>query len=74
MTDEQRRVRARLQRIAKAIDDELPVGWGFFVLCFPFMQPPDTHGEYASNARREDVVAAMKGFIERNPMPQEGKN
>jgi hypothetical protein len=67
-------VRARMQAIARAIDDELPDGYGFFVLCFPFNMPPDARAEYASNAKRKDVVAAMKEFIKRNPMTEPEKN
>ena len=63
-------VRARMQRIARAIDQELPDGYGFFVLCFPFHGPPGSAAEYASNGRRRDVVAAMKEFIKRNPMTE----
>lgn len=67
-------VRARLQSIAQAIDERLPKGHGFFLLAFPFNAPPTAQGEYVSNARREDVVAAMKRFVERNPMPPSGNN
>ena len=63
-----------MQAIAKAVQAELPEGYGFFVLCFPFYAPAGTSGEYVSNARRQDVVATMKDFIERNPMPKMGDN
>jgi hypothetical protein len=63
-------VRARMQRIARLIDIELPDGYGFFVVCFRFNGPPDAPAEYASNARRRDVVHAMREFIKRNPMTE----
>lgn len=65
-------VRARMQAIARGVNSELPPGYGFFVLCFPF----GTSGrvEYVSNGTRADVIKAMKEFIERNPMPEPGQN
>ena len=68
------RVKMRMQAIAKAVERELPPGYGFFVLCFKFHAPPGAHGEYVSNARRKDVVATMKDFIERNPMTDQELN
>lgn len=65
-------VRAKMQAIAKGVDGILPKGYGFFVLCFQFGVPGPV--EYASNARREDVVEAMKEFIELNPMQDPSKN
>jgi hypothetical protein len=67
-------IRDRMQAVAKAVQRELPDGYGFFVLCFKFNAPPGTHGEYVSNARRKDVVATMKDFIERNPMQTPERN
>lgn len=37
-------VRSRMQAIGKAVEKELPKGYGFFVLCFPF-NDPDARGE-----------------------------
>jgi hypothetical protein len=73
MTPEQRQVRARLQRIAKLIDDELPKGYGFFVMCFPF-NDPNSQGEYASNAQWGDVAALMKKLVARRVMQEPGRN
>lgn len=52
-----------MQRLAKMIDGELPQGWGFGLMLFPF-------GEegvllWTSNARREEMVATMREFIEK---------
>lgn len=54
--------RAVMQRIARLVDEELPHGWGFFVMCFPFN---DGQGRmnYASNARRENVHELMREFL-----------
>ena len=66
-------VRARMQAIGKAVANELPPGHGFFVLCFPF-NDPNAQGEYVSNGQRADMLATMKNFIKRNPLPNIGKN
>jgi hypothetical protein len=59
-----------MQAVGRAVDRELPEGYGFFVLCFRFNAPEGTPGEYVSNAKRKDVVATMREFIERNPMQE----
>lgn len=66
-------IRSRMQAIAKDVEKHLPKGHGFFVLCFPF-NDPNARGEYASNAKRADVISTMKNFIDRNPMQEIGKN
>lgn len=66
-------IRARMQAIGKAVEKELPAGHGFFVLCFPF-NDSDALGEYVSNAQRADVLATMRNFIARKPMPEIGQN
>jgi hypothetical protein len=60
--DELEQVRRNLQEIAKYVDRQLPYGWGFVVLSFPF--GADARMEYVSNAQRADVVRAMYEFIE----------
>ena len=47
-----------------------PLRYGFVVMCFPFDAPPDTRGEYCSNAKRADVVRMLQEFINRNPMSE----
>jgi hypothetical protein len=51
-----------LQALARHVDGQLPYGWGFVVLAFPF----GTGGRmnYISNANRADIVRAMYEFIE----------
>jgi glutathione S-transferase len=63
----------RMQAIGKAVEAELPRGFGFFVLCFAFNEP-DANAQYVSNASRKDVVEAMQDFIKRNPMQEPGRN
>lgn len=62
----------RMQAIGKAIEAELPRGFGFFCLCFAF--GVDTKGEYVSNVSRADVIREMSGFIQRNPMQEPRRN
>jgi hypothetical protein len=60
--EEDRKVRADLQALAKHVDRQLPYGWGFVVLAFPF--GADGRMNYIANAQRGDVVRAMYEFIE----------
>jgi len=63
-----------MQQTARAVEEQLPEGTGFFVLAFNFWAAPGAPAQYVSNARREDVIKAMHEFLERNPMPIEGNN
>ena len=60
--EEQVAVEVRMQQWAKSFKGELPGGWGFILFAFPF--GPGGRMNYVSNARREDVVATMREFIE----------
>lgn len=51
-----------LQVLAQHVDAQLPYGWGFVVLAFPFGQGGRMN--YVANAERADVVRAMYEFIE----------
>lgn len=66
-------IKSRMQAIGKAVAAELPKGYGFFVLCFPFHEP-NAPGEYVSNGQRADVIQVMKNFVDRNPMQEIGRN
>lgn len=56
-------VKGKMQEIAKKVNDELPVGFGFVVLSFSFDKPGLMM--YVSNADRQDIVKAMKEWIEK---------
>ena len=60
--EEDRKVRADLQALANHVDRQLPYGWGFVVLAFPFGEGGRMN--YIANAERADVVRAMYEFIE----------
>jgi hypothetical protein len=51
-----------LQALGRHVDRQLPYGWGFVVLAFPF--GAGGRMNYISNAERADVVRAMYEFIE----------
>jgi hypothetical protein len=54
-----------MERLCKAIDTYTPKDYAFIVFQFPFGQEEGTV-RYASNAKREDAVNAIKAwFIER---------
>jgi hypothetical protein len=55
--------RDKMQQLAREIDDQLPVGWGFILLCFPFGDEPG-RTNYVANATREDAKKLMKEFID----------
>lgn len=65
MTPQERddkKVRANLQALANHVDRQLPFGWGFVVLAFPYGEGGRMN--YVSNSKRPDVVRAMYEFIE----------
>jgi hypothetical protein len=65
MTEQEKedsKVRADMQRLGKFVDAQLPFGWGFIVMVFPFGS--DGRINYISNADRADVVRVLYEFIE----------
>jgi len=60
--DGQVSVEVRMQRWAQSLKEQLPGGWGFILMAFPFGNQGQLN--YVSNCRREDVVAALREFIE----------
>ena len=58
-------VKGRMQKIARKVDEELPDGYGFVVLAFNFGNGEDNEMMYVSNANRQDIVRAMKEWIEK---------
>ena len=56
--------RRKMQGLARFVKEELPPGWGFVLMAFPFGEPPGRMN-YVSNGKREDVIPAMKEFIQR---------
>ena len=58
-------VKGKMQGIARNVQKELPQGFGFVVLAFPFGENAKNEMMYVSNADRADIVASMKEFIEK---------
>ena len=54
----------KMQQLAREIDGQLPVGWGFILLCFPTGGPDPGRSNYIANIDREDAKVVMKEFIE----------
>ena len=66
MESEEEYIKGKLQNIAQNIDKELPEGFGFALLTFKFNTKPDTSElMYVANADRQDIVKAMKEWIEK---------
>jgi hypothetical protein len=57
-------IKDKLQDLGKAVDDQIPVNYGFILLVFPF--GPDGIMQYVSNCRRLDALQSMREFIARN--------
>jgi hypothetical protein len=62
--------RDRMQKIAHLVNEELPAGWGFFVMAFPFNDAPGRMN-FVSNAERDHIYELMKEFIAKGGL-QEG--
>lgn len=62
MSDEEI-VKSKMQHIARKVKEELPDNFGFVVLAFKFNEKGEMI--YVSDANRQDVVQAMKEFIEK---------
>lgn len=55
-----------MQGTYEALEEHLPKGWGFALLIFRFGEHDDGRMNYCSNARREDMLVAMREFIASN--------
>ena len=57
------RIEQNLKDIGRGIADTLPEGWGFTLLIFSFGEGGSTF--YLSNAKRGDMMQALKEFLDR---------
>jgi len=64
--------RDQMQKIGQLVDEELPQGWGFFVMAFPFGELKGRMN-FVANGQREDIVKLMKEFIEKQEKEQDWK-
>jgi hypothetical protein len=62
LEQEDAKVRKDLQALARHVDKQLPYGWGFVLLAFPY--GAGGRMNYVATADRADVVRAMYEFIE----------
>jgi hypothetical protein len=58
-------VKDKLQDLGKAVDDQIPVNYGFILLVFPFGSDEGIM-QYVSNCQRLDALQSMREFIARN--------
>lgn len=56
-------IKRNLPNLAKYITNELPKGYGFVLLTFPFGDAENNELMYISNANRDDIVKTMNEFI-----------
>lgn len=52
-----------MERLARLVDEFLPIGHGFIVFAFPMGDAEDGRLRYVSNAKREDAVACLKEWM-----------
>ncbi len=57
-------IQAKMKDIGKMISSALPKGWGFSLMIFNYGDKGNMF--YISSGKREDMIEAMKEFIERN--------
>lgn len=57
-------IEVKLKEIGKIIKSVLPKGWGFSLMIFNYGDKGNMF--YISSANRQDMIEAMKEFIERN--------
>ena len=61
--------------LANMIDNQLPEGYGFCLLLFPFNEnSKDNRMQYISNANRDDIAKAMKEWIDKVDQDNFGKD
>jgi len=63
--DRNEQAKNKMQEIAKSISNQLPEGMGFALLTFEFGNKPNRRLNYVSNGNREDIVRAMKEWIDK---------
>lgn len=61
----QEQLKGKMKKIAQKVDEELPEGFGFIVLAFPFGKNIENEMLYVSNSERANVILVMKEFIEK---------
>lgn len=60
--------------LAKTVEQNIPNGYGFCLLLFPFGKGEGNRMQYISNANREDIVQAMKEWIKKTEADNFGKD
>ena len=65
-------VEKQLKEIGRAIAKDLPDGFGFTLFIFSFGEGGSTF--YLSNANRDDMLAAMREFMERQEAMRDRTN
>ena len=61
----QETIKTKMQNIGNDVNTQIPEGFGFAVLIFPFGEQYQGELMYVSNANRLDIVNVMKEFIEK---------
>lgn len=57
-------IRELLRKLAEKLGSQMPEGWGFTLLLFEY--DPGHSLFYISSAQRQDMVRAMREFLQRN--------
>jgi hypothetical protein len=65
--------KTHLQSIARMVDNELPDGWGFILMTFPFNNP-DGRLNYVAKCSREDGVKIVRKWLDTQTPENFGKD
>lgn len=60
--------RTHLQKIAWLIDEELPEGWGFLLMAFPYGEQ-DGRVNYVAKCQREDGIKVVREWLNKQDNP-----
>lgn len=73
MNDNQKKdanTRTHLQEIAQSVDDQLPDGWGFILMAFPYNEP-NGRLNYVAKCSREDGIRIVREWLSKQGNPED---
>lgn len=53
----------KMQQVGAYVDDQLPIGWGFCLVCFPFGFADRC--VYVSHGSRNDILRALREYLQK---------
>jgi hypothetical protein len=71
MTDNEKKdanTRTHLQKIAHSVNEQLPEGWGFILMAFPYDEP-NGRLNYVASCKREDGIKVVREWLKKQSNP-----